>query len=251
MRNGCISIVCFGVFSALSANQALFYAPDGDQYLLDITSPAAVSEVKETLQDVLGCIEGNFLLESEGEWLEEEELFFPYPGQEVWIEADPCDECEPSAKKTSAGYRDFFKPVTESEKKDLHFIMKTMATKSLTSLLKYKSQLEAAGERIDHIHPLRFLETVFSDEELKVYLHNIRKGNSWIKGEFFKGIKNSLQEEMNLGNLTDEMVFDFCFQFEIDPNLLLGHIHNHKWDDLIKTLIVHIPREGDSDRYDQ
>jgi hypothetical protein len=235
--------------SALTANQAIFYTSNGEAYSLDIETPSSVWEIKEVLEEILPFSKEEMLLVSDGAFLCEEEYFLPEEGQEIWVTSFSHDQ--PIPKKTYAGYRDYDKKATESEKEDLRYIMKIMATKSVASLLKYRTELEAAGDRIDRVHPLRFLETVFTDEELKVYMHNIRKRGGWIWGEFIKGLKGSLQDEAEIGNMTDDMIFDFSCQVGIDISKIQGQIHGHKWEDFIKSLIIHIPREGDSDRYDQ
>lgn len=154
-------------------------------------------------------------------------------------------------KKTYVGYRDYSKTLTSFEFADIHFIIKTMATKSLTSLLKYKSALNDAGDRVDHVHPLKFLLAIFKDEELKVHMHNLKKRGGMVWSEFYKGLKGSLQEELDLGNLTDDMIDDFSYTLDLDSALISDDIKKEHWDVFIKTLIVKIPREGDSGRYDQ
>lgn len=248
MKKGVLG--CFLINAvALSASQAVFYTEQGEEYLFDIQTPAAVWEIKESLEDVLPFTKEEMLFITEGAFLCEEEYFLPFDGQKVWVTSLDFDQ--PVPKKTYAGYRNYDRKAAESEKKDLRFILKTLATKSIAGLLKYRSELEAAGDRIDKLHPLRFLETAFTDEELKAYMHNIRQRGGWIWGEFVKGIKGSLQDETDIGNLTDDMILDFSCQVEIDPSKVEGPIHREKWEDFIKALIIHIPRKGDSDRYDQ
>jgi hypothetical protein len=153
-------------------------------------------------------------------------------------------------KSTYIGYRDYNIPVSNDKKKVINFILKTMAKKSLASLWGYKSQLEDAGKYIEDVHPLRFLQTVFTDEEMKAYFHQIKKRASWIWGEFTKGLKTSLQEELNIDNLRDEYIYDFALNVNIDSTLIYDLIQHSQWDELIKTLLQYIPRQGQVDRYD-
>jgi len=67
----------------------------------------------------------------------------------------------------------------------------------LISIAIAKGDLVAAGDRIDHVHPLRFLEAVFTDEELKVGIRNIR-GKGWVWNHFVGGLKDSLSTEFNI-----------------------------------------------------
>lgn len=248
MRKGLLSFLIINA-AVLSANQAIFHTFQGESCSIDIQTPASVWEIKEVLEETLPYTKEEMLFITDGMFICEEEYFLPYEGQEIWVTS--IEMKQPFPKKTYIGYRDYDQRATESEKDDIRFILKNLATKSVAGLLKYRSQLEAAGDRIDSLHPLRFLEAIFTDEELKTYLHNVRKRGGWIWGEFIKGIKGSLQEEFDLGNLSDEMLLDFSFQVGIEMSKIEGLVHGRKWEDFIKTLIIHIPREGDSDRYDQ
>lgn len=153
-------------------------------------------------------------------------------------------------KSTFTGYRDYNLPVDTEKKKAIRFILKTMAKKSLASLLSYKSELEDKGKFIDDVHPLRFLQIVFTDEEMKAYFHQIKKRASWIWGKFIKGLTTSLEEERNINNLKEEYIYDFAMNVSIDPSLIYDAIQNGQWEELIKILLQFIPREGQFDHYD-
>lgn len=146
-------------------------------------------------------------------------------------------------------YRDYTQPVTDSEKKDIVYIITSMANKPLTKLFKMKSSLESAGDRINHVHPLRFLECVFTDEELKVGIRNI-KGRGWVWSDFYGGLKDSLHEESLKDNMRDEFIADFCLNINIGIDIVNDAIQQRRWSDFLTLLIKHIPREGDHDRYD-
>lgn len=243
----------FCISPSLCSGQAIIRFPNGDSFFLELPSEATAARVGEFLEEVFGLPEGKMILASERGVVSPREKIDPACECEFWVhfisEEDPESEYLP--KKTYAGYRKYHLAVTEAEKKDIRFIMKTLSQKSLTSLWGYKTQLENAGDRIDHIHPLRFLECIFSDDELKVYIHNIRKRGSWVWGEFIKGFKDSLQEEAEIGNLKDEYLNDFVSHIGIEIGLIYNIVKARKWEDLIKTLIINVPRDGDSGRYDQ
>lgn len=148
------------------------------------------------------------------------------------------------------GYpRNYYNEVTAEQQADIHFIVTYLANKSLIQIAFAKGDLEAAGNRIDHIHPLRFLMTVFTNEELKVGVRNIR-GKGWVWNNFTGGLKECLSTESNIGNMKDEYIQHFAQQVEIDVDLVYSSIQQHDWDEFIDLLITHIPRKGDHDRYD-
>lgn len=145
--------------------------------------------------------------------------------------------------------RNYYISLTNQETGDIRYIITTLANRSLISIAKCRDSLQTAGDRIDHIHPLRFLFVVFSDEELKVGIRNIR-GRGWIWGDFISGIKESLTTESSNNNMCDEYVIDFANQIGIDPNIILPAVHAQNWDALVEELIVHVPRKGDHSRFD-
>ncbi len=152
--------------------------------------------------------------------------------------------------KTYEGYRNYYDLMTDSDKKELYFIMKTLALKSLLELAKYKSKLEKSGDRIDHLHPLNFLAAIFTDEELKAYVHAIRKRGGMVWDKFIGGFSNTMDEEYRLDNLSMDLFHDFSHRVGIDSNLIASKVQNREWADLVKLLILIIPRDSDADRYD-
>lgn len=245
--------IFFGVSSFLFSEQVLFRFPDGDNFFVELPSNTSADRVMNTLEEVTGASKETLLIVADGRVVNSREKISTYNGQEFWVHfrSENYEEVMLIPKKTHIGYRKYQLPVSESEKKDITFILKTLAQKSLASLWSYKSQLEYAGDRIDHLHPLRFLECIFTDNELKVYIYNIKKRGGWVWSEFIKGFKDSLQEESDIGNLKDEFLKDFVKKIGVELSLVYGVAQQQKWEDFVKTLIINVPREGDSGRYDQ
>lgn len=143
--------------------------------------------------------------------------------------------------------RNYYATLSSNERNDIKYIVNTLGMASLTKLARDKSSLKKAGSRINHIHPLKFLATVFSDDEMKTSMHAMQN-RGWVWGDFFDGIKSSLDEEMNRGNLL-QFTYDFANLVGIDPNLIYKSISNSDWKQFINTLIEKIPRNSDVDRY--
>lgn len=180
---------------------------------------------------------------------------------------DSLDECvieftsnrrkpwSPQTARTQGGYlgypRNYSAEPTDVEKAHIHFIVTTLANRSLISLAFVQEELEARGDYIDHLHPFKFLQTVFTSEELKVGIKNIC-GKGWVWNRFIGGLKASLSTENSIGNITDEHIVDFCQKIGIHHNLILPVIRSSPpdWDEFFHLLIKHVPRNDDGDRYD-
>lgn len=153
------------------------------------------------------------------------------------------------AKLVDGVKREYDQGVSVGQKKDIGFIVKTLANSSLTSIWKNKPALERAGEHIESIHPLQFFLYIFSDEELKVGLRNIKQRGGWVGKEFFSGIFESLTRESKLENMTYEHVCDLSSSLGISPDLIYTCLKEERWNDFVETMITLLPRKGDPDRY--
>jgi hypothetical protein len=152
-----------------------------------------------------------------------------------------------AAKKQSSS-RDYSVPVTADEKADLAYITSTLGRSSLAGIASSKSSLKKAGDRIDHLHPLRFLMTIFTDEELKADISAIRS-RGWIWDKFFDGLEGSLKDESKRDNIRPEFIEDFANTVGINPGLIQPAIQEKRWKALVNILIDAIPRTGNPGRY--
>ena len=152
-------------------------------------------------------------------------------------------------KDGSSGWRDYYAEITPIEKEFIAFIVSTLGNKSLTKIWKEKSSLKKAGDKIDHIHPLKFLSVIFSDEQLKVAIANLKESR-WVWNEFKSGLYSTLTEELANENISEEHILDFADQLDIDVALITPSITQADWDEFFSVLIKNVPREGNPDRYD-
>lgn len=147
-------------------------------------------------------------------------------------------------------WRNYDLPVKKNEKDDISYIITTLAQETLWNIGKsHRSSLKNAGERIDHLHPLRFLMTAFTSERLKSGVHAIRDRGGWIWSGFLDGLTGSLNEEAKNDNLY-QYVSDFARKVSINVDLILPSLKAKKWEEFINVLIDKIPREIDPNRYD-
>jgi hypothetical protein len=154
-----------------------------------------------------------------------------------------------TARSKKSNWRDYKVPVEKEEKKDIAYIVTTLANDSLISIGTSRSSLKKAGDRINHLHPYRFLESIFGSEKLKSGIHAIRQRGGWIWSEFLDGIIGSLSEEATRKNLV-QFTTDFAKKVKIELQLILPSLEKEKWGDFVNILIDKIPRENDPNRYD-
>lgn len=182
----------------------------------------------------------------------EEIVIYTESGVGHYLNADPQetlgDLLARLNNKSATLYRDYLLEVTAEEKAQIAFIVNTMGMGSLAKIAKQKSSLKKAGAKVDHVHPLRFLQTIFLDGKMKASMQALY-GRSWVWSEFLSGLEESLQEERNKNNMLPEYVQDFASSLNISFDTLYPMVEQSKWDNLIKFLLKSIPRNEDADRY--
>lgn len=146
--------------------------------------------------------------------------------------------------------REYWREVTSEEKKELRYIITTLAKSGWLDLLSKKDSMERAGDKIDHLHPLRFLMAIFTDEEMKDCVHAIRD-RTLVWSEFIDPTCKTLEEEANHDNVKKEFVKDFAKRVKVDANLLIPMAQARQWNEIVDTLLKKLPRQGNPDRYDQ
>lgn len=220
----------------------------GEEVRVELMEEDRIQDLKMLTEALLGLPANRVTMFHEGKVARNREKISDFIESEFWAMMDVQDE-EDECEVRTYQKRDYSHAATQEEKKDIAFIVKTLANKPLTKLYRYKSSLEYAGARVDHIHPLQFLLCVFLDDELLVALHNLRK-RGWVWGEFFHGFKGSLEQEARLDNMHEEILLDFCGTLQIGLQLIHETIMDEKWQDFIDLLISNVERSGESDRYD-
>lgn len=153
------------------------------------------------------------------------------------------------SSKKQGPQRNYNVPVTQAEKDDLKYITQTLARSSLPGIATSKSSIKKAGDRIDHLHPLRFLMTIFTDDELKANISAIRS-RGWVWDKFYDGLEGSLKEESKKDNMRNEFVVDFANTININIDLIKPAITEKRWKDFVNILIESVPRSGNPGRYD-
>lgn len=141
-------------------------------------------------------------------------------------------------KRPHPNARDYNAPMTEQEQRDIRFIIISLATKSHLSLLFERRALNRAGDRVAHVHPLKFLSFIFSDDELKNAVTKIR-GIPWRR--FSKDMGASLGKSANRRNLKEEYLADYIQTVGVNEELMTTSIENGRWEDFINVTRSNLP----------
>lgn len=126
---------------------------------------------------------------------------------------------------------------TETDQQNIAFIIQTMADNGKLSLLFKQSELKRIGAEINHVHPLKFLETIFSNPALKACMKEIH--NDYFKWNgFLDGLVPSLTNHANQGKL-GQYLKDFSMQTNGIPEEVDSYFKSKDWENLVRYLMNH------------
>jgi len=126
-------------------------------------------------------------------------------------------------------------PITDEERGHLRSIIDTMANTSTIMLPFYKDQLEDLGRRINHVHPLRFIGTIFADPYLKQCMATVRDSYFKWRG-FLDGFSRRIEEEHSRDNVLP-YILGFCKLVKADPDQVRILIQKRNWEGFVLFLI--------------
>lgn len=213
------------VMSIAQAKDILITASSGESFIMDVEASTPFLDVVEQIE----CFVGDSGTELEMSYT----LGLPHFSKKP---------------KSQKGPRNFANPVSPAEKESIRYILTSLAKYNWIQLAKEESSLKKTGDKIDHIHPFRFLECVFTDEELKAALHAVRN-KSLVWGNYYDGMRDSLSDESDANNLV-QFVPDFANRVGVNINDILPLVQSRQWSVFINYLIDTVPRQGGSGRYD-
>lgn len=217
-------------FMVCSAESIVWRSTIGDLHLSEIDATESFSDVIARLQ----MMDANPINDS----------------NEYFIDFMVANNVKPKAshKANNNIVRVYEQQLTEQNREDISYIVTTLGNGSLTSIATSKSSLKRAGERVEKVHPLQFLQYVFTDEKLKAAMHNLKGRTLWIWSEFFNGLKGSLEEETRKQNL-NQYVDEFSTTIGLKISVIQPSFDKKDWKELMDILLTNIPRSGNPGRY--
>lgn len=126
-------------------------------------------------------------------------------------------------------------PISHEEERIIHKIISTLANKNIFSLLLERRDLERKGKQISHLHPFRFLGSIFSNPHLRSAMREVKKSTFKWDG-FMDGLIPRMKEEASRDNL-HRYIPGFAEHVKADPEKINYFIRHRNWDALVKYLM--------------
>jgi hypothetical protein len=140
---------------------------------------------------------------------------------------------KPKPKK-GVGYNDL--PCTDEDRETIGYIVRTISEKGVRWLFGHRREMNSVGDSINHVHPLKFLETIFSNSELKecmkAVFDSVFKRNGFMHG----GLSDGLTSRSNVGEL-DKYVSEFSKAVGHTKEEIKPFFDNQDWEGLVHFLI--------------
>lgn len=223
-------IACF--FAPLCSHEIAVRGPTGKVHIFDVNP-------EESLCSVISHINSR-IAEAEGRQCSQNDF---------WIDYSLSNQPVFKKVKNSKVVRNYTKGYSNEDKRQIAYIVNTLAWGSIPEVISKKHSLEKAGDKVAHVHPLHFTAVIFTDEELKAGIHAIRGRISLIWNGFMDGLSKSLKEETAANNLTPEQILDFSNKVGVPYDLVAVPLSQHRWEDFVDVLIQNLPRTGNRGRY--
>lgn len=132
-----------------------------------------------------------------------------------------------------ASYQDL--SYTPADQADVQDLLETLSSRSTLGLLGERSRLNALGKRIDHVHPLKFLEIIFTDNHLKSCLREV-DSSFFKRTAFMKGLGKSFKAKAKLGEV-EPYIQDFSKAVKIPIESLQPYFRDEDWIGLVNKLL--------------
>jgi hypothetical protein len=140
---------------------------------------------------------------------------------------------KPPAKPVETPYNQLV--CTAQDKAYIYEIISTMAQNGKLTLLFKQSQLKEMGAQINHVHPLKFLASIFSDSYLKTCMVSVWD-DYFKRNGFLDGLAPSLTREAESGKL-NQYLAEFATEVGHSEESLRPYFDARDWENLVLFLI--------------
>lgn len=146
---------------------------------------------------------------------------------------------KPKPKPQESSYADLDLTCSEAQKQTIYDLIEAMAHHSTLWLLNHRSELNAMGNSIQGVHPLKFLETIFSNAELTQDMKEIFK--SYFKRKnLMEGLGDSLTLKAKSNDL-NIFLPDFAKAVGVTTEEISLFFESKDWEGLVRYLMNRNP----------
>ncbi len=125
----------------------------------------------------------------------------------------------------------------DRDKKCISEIIRHLGERGKMWLLGHKSYMNELGDSIQHVHPLKFLEVICSDDYLKACMREAFE-DYFKRNHFMDGLGEGLNNKAMTGDL-EQHIPDFAEAVHITKEEIFPYFQKRDWEGLVRYLITH------------
>jgi hypothetical protein len=129
--------------------------------------------------------------------------------------------------------------LTNEDKTNITFIIKNMGEQGKLWLLVHKSELNEVGDKIQGVHPLKFITVIANNKYLKKVCMPVILNDYFKKKNFIEGLGANMTKEAQKGKIQKYMP-DFLKEINFDDNhstKLLEYTKARDWEGFIWYIV--------------
>jgi hypothetical protein len=134
----------------------------------------------------------------------------------------------------SENYKDLV--CTDKDKAIIYEILTTMDELGKFALLMKKNYMQTLGAQINHVHGLKFLSTIITNDRLRSCLKEVFQ-DYFKRNGFMDGIGPSLTQEAAKG-LLDQYIDDFAAEVAVSSEQIKPYFQARDWEGLVRFFIA-------------
>lgn len=127
-------------------------------------------------------------------------------------------------------------PVTDEEYQIFIDVFTMLSTLGTWGLFKKMGKIEALKERVAHIHPFNFLETLVINPALKRLFVQVKENNGFVWSRCKKNFKEEVEVQNQMGNIKPHLC-NFAQYMQVHPLDLCLYLNENKVEDMMAALL--------------
>lgn len=127
-------------------------------------------------------------------------------------------------------------PVTEKEYEAFTEIFEMLSTLSYFGLFKKMGTIERLREKVAHIHPFNFLETLVLNQDLKRLFMQVKENNGLVWSKCKKNFREGVEMQHEMGNILPHLS-SFSSYMQVRPDDLFRFLRENQVDAMMQALL--------------
>ncbi len=146
----------------------------------------------------------------------------------------------PAAKETKGSQIEAFYTldISDVDKDNVTNLITKLADRNVFQLLRHKREMNRLGDKVNHLHPLRFIGYIFSRQDLTKNMWIVHQsGFKW--RAFAEGFSGGMQVNAKKNNLLI-YVPGFCHETKADEQIITKLIEKQQWEAVLMYFIRNV-----------